>query len=184
VDLRPSLQAARTKQDVYFKANNTHWNGYGAFIAYTSIMNTLSSSFPELKPYDTADLKLVPAGPGAAMPDFYFAPKNPFVQTLHLSVDKNPDKIWGADFGYNQFSSIPNSTLPTLLMFHDSFGAYYLNDYLSMNFGKSYFVHIRDAYQYLNPAGIQQFHPNVIIIEVVERDLDALIYTLANIAPQ
>src|ERR1044071_2555089 len=33
VDLRPSLQSARQSQEVYFKENNTHWNGYGAFVA-------------------------------------------------------------------------------------------------------------------------------------------------------
>jgi len=184
VDLRPSLQAARANQDVYFKENNTHWNGYGAFVAYTAVINALRSSYPELKPYETADLKLVPAEPGAAAPDFHFAPKNPFVRTLHLGIDKSPNKIWGTDYGYHQFSSIPDSTLPTLLMFHDSFGAYYLNDYLSMNFGKSHFVHLRNTPQYLNQQAIQQLKPDVIIIQIVERDLDLLTNTLVNFGSQ
>jgi len=180
VDLRPSLRAARADQDVYFKENNTHWNGYGAFVAYTAILNALSNSYPELKAYESDSLKLVAAGPGAAAPDFYFAPKNPFVRTLHFSTDNSIDKIWGTDYGYNQFSSIPESTLPTLLMFHDSFGAFYLNDYLSMNFGKSHFVHLRGMPQYLNQQAIRQLKPDVIIIEIVERDLDQLTGILSN----
>ena len=64
VDLRPALKAARQDQDVYYKTN-THWNGYGAFIAYTTIINALGSSYPELKPYKTADLELVTTDPGA-----------------------------------------------------------------------------------------------------------------------
>jgi hypothetical protein len=184
VDLRPSLQSARQNQDVYFKENNTHWNGYGAFVAYTAIINILGSSHPELRAYKAAELELISAAPGAAEPDFYFAPKNPFVHTLHLSLNKDPHKILGTDYGYNQFSSIPDSTLPTLLMFHDSFGAYYLNDYLSMNFGKSHFVHLRDTPQYLNQEAIQQLKPDVVIIEIVERDLDLLTNILINFGPK
>src|SRR6266540_4995909 len=45
VDLRPALQAARQDQDVYYKTN-THWNGYGAFVAYKEIINALGSSYP------------------------------------------------------------------------------------------------------------------------------------------
>ena len=180
VDLRPSLRAARADQDVYFKENNTHWNGYGAFVAYTTIINRLRSSYPELKPFEPEDLKLAPAAPGVAAPDFYFVPKQPFVQTLNLSLDQSLNKIWGTDYGYHQFSAIPDSALPTLLMFHDSFGAYYLNDYLSMNFGKSHFVHLRETPQYLNQEVIQQLKPDVIIIEIVERDLDLLDNTLIN----
>ncbi len=76
------------------------------------------------------------------MPGPYFAPEDPFVQTLHLGDDNGRNQFAGIEYGYNQFSSIPDSKLPTLLMFHDLFGAFYLNDYLSMNFGKSHFVHI------------------------------------------
>jgi len=182
VDLRPALRAARENQDVYFKENNTHWNGYGAFVAYTTIINALRSSYPELKPYETADLELMPADSGIAMPGPYFAPKNPFVQTLHLGNDNGRNQFSGTEYGYNQFSSIPDSKLPTLLMFQDSFGAYYLNDYLSMNFGKSHFVHLLNTPQYLSKESIQQFKPDVVIIEIVERDLDLLVNTLSNFA--
>src|SRR6266508_5242149 len=82
------------------------------------------------------------------------------------------------------FSAGGKMALPTLLMFHDSFGAYYLNDYLSMNFGKSHFVHLRNTPQYLNQQAIQQLKPDVIIIQIVERDLDLLTNTLVNFGSQ
>ena len=135
VDLRPVLRAARQDQDVYYKTD-THWNGYGAFVAYTTIINALGSSYPELKPYKTADLELVTTGPGVhdiprlmhanfiTEPSLFFVPKETFVQTLHP----------GAYDGYNQFSSIQDSKLPTLLMFHDSFGVMNLNALLKYEF--------------------------------------------------
>lgn len=185
VDLRPSLRVARKNQDVYFSQNNTHWNGYGAFVAYTTIINALKSSYPELTPYQIGDMKLLmPSDPRLSMLDPYFVPKDPFVQTLHLGDDNGRYQFAGVEYGYNQFSSILDSNLPTLLAFHDSFGAFFLNDYLSMNFAKSHFIHMNGGNgispQYLSKESIRQFQPDVVIIEVVERDLEYLVLLLGN----
>lgn len=185
VDLRPALMTARQNQDVYYKTN-THWNGYGAFVAYTTIVNALGSSYPELKPYKATDLKLVTSDPSVqdiprlihvstiTEPMFFFEPKKPFVQTLHP----------GDYEGYNKFSWIPDSKLPTLLMFHDSFGFNYLNDYLSMNFAQSHYFHLRSMPEYLTRESIQQFKPDIIIIEIVERDLELLPEYLSGFASE
>lgn len=183
VDLRPALRTARQVHDVYYKTN-THWNGYGAFVAYTTIINTLGHSYPELKPYQAIDLNLVITGPDTqdlarimhanfiTEPNVFFTPKELSIQTLHPSNY----------LGYNQFSSLQNSELPTLLMFHDSFGAMYLNYYLSMNFGLSHFVHLDSMPEYLTKESIQQFKPDVIIIEILERNLGTLANRLSNFA--
>lgn len=189
LDLRPALKTARQDQDVYYKTD-THWNGYGAFVAYTTIINALSSSHPELKPYKTSDLELVTKDPDMlgiprllmhikfiTEPSFFFTPKEFFVQTLHPTLPP------GDTFGYNQYSWISDSKLPTLLMFHDSFGTLYLNDYLSMNFGKSHFIQ-NNMPKYLTQESIQQFKPDIIIIEIVERNLDGLANLLSNFAPK
>jgi alginate O-acetyltransferase complex protein AlgJ len=172
LDLRPALKAARKERDVYYKTD-THWNGYGAFIAYTTIVNKLRESHPQLSSYRASDLQLKTtsadileisgmlgittikeSGP-------YFTSSENLVQTIHPG-DYNR---------YDQLSWIPNSTLPTLLMFHDSFGAKYLNAYLSMNFSTSHFVHVESMSKYLTKEVIQQLEPDIIIIEIVERNL-------------
>jgi hypothetical protein len=176
VDLRPALITARQDQDVFYKTD-THWNGYGAFAAYKMIINVLKSSHPELKPYEISDLNLklvikpdihdTPKMLGIGTieePTLFLAPKKPFVKTLH------PTEY----YGYNQFSSIQHSEMPTLLAFHDSQGAHYLNDYLSMNFRESYFIHYLSMPQYLTEDSIELFKPNIIIIEMVERALPQL----------
>jgi hypothetical protein len=185
VDLRTALLAARQKHDVFFKTD-THWNGYGAFAAYTTIINVLKDLYPELKPYKVSDLKRMTTNPEIRdIPTImgvntikelgiFFAPKKSFFQTLH------PGDI----FGYDQISWIPDSKLPTLLMFHDSQGIHYLNDYLSMNFGKSYFVHCSSMAQYLTQESIQKFKPDVIIIEIVERGLSNIVSTLINFSSE
>lgn len=128
---------------------------------------------------------LMPPDLSLSMPGPYFVSKHPFVQTLHLGEDNGRNQYAGTEYGYNQFSSIPDSNLPTLLMFHDSFGAFYLNDYLSMNFGESHFIHMMNggngvSPQYLSKESIQQFQPDVVILEVVERDLEFLVPLLGN----
>jgi alginate O-acetyltransferase complex protein AlgJ len=176
VDLRPALITARQDQDVFYKTD-THWNGYGAFAAYKAIINVLKNPYPQLKPYEISDLNLklvtkpdihdTPKMIGINTikePTVFIAPKKSFVQTLH-PVES---------YGYNQFSYIPDSKLPILLSFHDSQGAHYLNDYLSMNFGKSYFIHYLSMPQYLTKESIEQFKPDIIIIEIVERALPQL----------
>jgi alginate O-acetyltransferase complex protein AlgJ len=184
LDLRPALRAARQDQDVYYKTD-PHWNGYGGFVAYTKIINSLASSFPELKPYKIEDLKLttspflwgLPRMINANFitePNFFYSPKEPFVQSVYPG---NYD-------GYTQFSSIPDSKLPTLLMFHDSFGDLYLNDYLSMNFAESHYIHLHAASEYLTRESIQQFKPDIIIIEIVERDLGILKTYLSDFAQE
>lgn len=181
LNLVPALRDARQNQDVYYKTN-THWNGYGAFVAYTEIINALAGEHPELKPYKAEDLKLVTTDPEVqdlpaimranfiTEPSFFFAPKTPFVQTLSSENY----------LGYNQFSSTPDENLPTLLMFHDSFGEYYLNDYLSMNFSKSHFVYNNGIHKYLTPEFLQQFKPDIIVIEILERNIGMLENHLKN----
>ncbi len=185
LDLRPALSAARQDQDVYYKTN-THWNGYGALVAYTAIINSLGSSHPELKPYKAEDLRLVTTDPVVQdltvmmhanfikERSFFYVPKESFVQTLYS------DNY----LGYHQFSSTPDDSLPTLLMFHDSFGEYYLNDYLSMNFAKSHFVYNNAIRKTLTTESLQQIKPDIVIIEILERNLEMLENHLAGFAPE
>jgi len=49
VDLRPALRAAKIEGPVYEKTGS-HWNGYGAFIAYREILTGLQARHPELDP--------------------------------------------------------------------------------------------------------------------------------------
>jgi hypothetical protein len=195
VDSKPSLRSARKKRDVYFPQNNTHWNSFGAFVVYTTIIDVLKNTYPELIPYRMADMELLkPSDPKLSHLGPYFVPKDPFVQTLYLGAnnERHQFAFAGVGYGYNQFSSITDSKLPVLLMFHDSFGAYYLNDFLSMNFRESHFVNILDHISdqnevspyYLSKESIRQFNPDVVIIEVVERDLEFLVPLLGNFISQ
>ncbi|HRQ31863.1 MAG TPA: hypothetical protein PLM89_02020, partial [Anaerolineales bacterium] len=47
IDLRPALLAAKAERQIYY-ATDTHWNDYGAYIAYSAIMEELNKTNPNL----------------------------------------------------------------------------------------------------------------------------------------
>jgi hypothetical protein len=49
IDVRSELLELKKRYRIYHK-NDSHWNSYGAFYAYTSLMNIISIDFPSLKP--------------------------------------------------------------------------------------------------------------------------------------
>jgi alginate O-acetyltransferase complex protein AlgJ len=51
VDLRPSLLAAKQIGPTYY-LTDTHWNGFGAFVAYQQILRALQPQMPDLQPLD------------------------------------------------------------------------------------------------------------------------------------
>ena len=49
IDVRPMLLEAKESRELYYH-NDTHWNDYGAFIAYEEMMKQLSTLIPGLEP--------------------------------------------------------------------------------------------------------------------------------------
>jgi alginate O-acetyltransferase complex protein AlgJ len=49
LDLRPALIAAKAQGPTYFQTD-THWNSFGAFVAYQGLINALQKQIPDLKP--------------------------------------------------------------------------------------------------------------------------------------
>ncbi len=174
LDVRPALQIARQERDVYFQTD-THWNQFGAYIAYLEIIKILSKEHPLLSPYsqDTIDFTETQSTMGLAnmIEATYLTEqktvreKNPeFVKSIIISEPSN---------GYHETAWIPNSQAPSALVYHDSFGYFNLNDYLMLSFSKTNFIHFEST-QYLNSKTVEYFQPDIIIIEIVERNLQNL----------
>lgn len=193
LDLRPALREARQTQDVYYKMG-THWNPYGAYVAYKTILEALSQDYPELKPYPAQFFRFRSNPRGTAGVGMDIAA---MLKAAHLSLEptlfstRNLDQMYHRiDFpipqeipSYRRISWIPNSKLPSLLMYHDSFGDdgwnnsvglnnfSGLNDFLGLNFRKSHFIHRNASSSFLNWQAIEQFSPDIMIFEIVERNV-------------
>jgi hypothetical protein len=185
LDLRPALREARQQHDVYYKTN-THWNGNGAYVAYEVIINALSQKHLSLKPYSAKFFRFreVPRD----MPhDLVRMIQANFIVEPNLISTRNVDdivhKVNFSDLSnYHEISWIPNSDLPSLLIFHDSFGNLELNNMLALNFRKAFYIYRGASAIFLNKKTIEQFAPNILIYEVVERNLYTIQYDLSGCA--
>jgi hypothetical protein len=193
LDLRPALLDARKSQETYYPVG-THWNAYGAYVAYETIINALSQDHPNLEPYSAKFFRIRYISPGASVTrdkDIallikanYLVPESALFSTRDISGLVNKVDFPDADNGYHEISWIPDSDLPSLLIFHDSFGNADLNDFLSLNFSKAFYIHRDAASSFLNKQIINQFSPDILIYQVVERNLKAIQNDLVGCATE
>lgn len=188
LDLRPELFEAKKHFQVYL-STDTHWNGYGAFVAYQQVVLSLKRYFPDLPDPMPLELESFVITPrvgdlihlGGLEKDDYPEVTQTFrvaqryrfkrTQIKHdwildaLSRYKDGDRRCAAR-NHN-----PENTLRAVF-FHDSFmvGTPIL---LARNFTEVYALFVRAEYDVLKNA-VDSFHPHVVIDEVLERFLYVL----------
>jgi hypothetical protein len=167
------LKNSKNKSQLYRKFD-THWNDYGAFIAYTTLMTKISQDFPNLKPYPIndfniqyspskyKDLELLLGLTGNYNePEPYFSSKKPTPTLLTESCSKPYEQC--AEVIYQK----QNSNEPKLVMYRDSFGVS-LIPFIANHFSNSQF------YWKVIPHSVEevtQEKPDIIIVELTEREL-------------
>ncbi len=170
LDVRSALRSARNEEEVYFKTD-THWNHFGAYIVYSEIIKALSMKHPNLMLYDQGIIQFIEIQDTRGLARMI---KAAYTTEKTALLEANPKFVKGIKIpephGYNESTRTLNSSMPSVLVYHDSFGDFHLNNYLMLNFSKANFIHL-DGKQYLNPDTIEYFQPNIIIIEIVERNL-------------
>jgi hypothetical protein len=88
----------------------------------------------------------------------------------------------GTISGYHSVTWIPESNLPSLLIYHDSFGDAGLNNFLALNFRLAFYIRHTLSSGPLDRQTIEQFAPDLLIYEVVERNLHILPEQLSGCA--
>lgn len=177
LDLRPVLFEAKNDQQVYYRTD-THWNSYGAFIAYQEIMFALNSSYPDLHPYPRSSFQIE---------DEYGLTKDltRMIGTTLISEDISnlvPVNESGVIFrsvpvsgtlqrslGFS--SNSDNVDLPRAVIFHDSFFAL-VNPLLKEHFSRAIFVPY--ATVVFDLGWVDEQKPDIVIIEFTERYIGAL----------
>jgi hypothetical protein len=176
LDLRPALMAAKAEREIYY-ATDTHWNDYGAFIAYTAIMDELHKTYPSLSPHSQADFKVVKRAPeqldlaqniGTTL---YEESKVQFVpqfetHTVYKNVTVGGRKLM---FSYN-----PDPSLPKLVLYHDSF-FFRVIPMLGEHFSTGLFVQNYMGGGLWSLSWVDEQKPDVVIIEFAERYLQDLL---------
>ena len=175
LDLRPALQAAKAEREIYY-ATDTHWNGYGAYIAYAAILNELHKTFPNIAPRPASDFKFVSREPEtldlAANMGTTLLPESKiqFVpqydqQTSYKTVNVGGRRLM---FSYNDQASLPD-----LVMYYDSF-FFTVNPMLGEHFHDGVFVQNYLGSGLWDLSWVDERQPDVVIIEFNERYLEDL----------
>ncbi len=178
VDLRSALLKAKesAKHPLYSKTDS-HWNAYGGYIASLEIVRTLLQRHSQMKPLAIPDPKIQESnrqgGDIAAMLSMSQVMEDTEVslswENIPSPLPFNP--VYVAERGKESAGFIiSNSKLPKLLMLQDSFGSALIPS-LSWCFSRSVFLWTHS----IDRTVVEQEKPDIIILEIVERNLDRLL---------
>ncbi len=176
IDPREDLISAK-KDNLVYEITGTHWNEYGAFIAYTKLANYLKVLFPTINPSQLNDYNIEKKDTmGSDLAAMLFIQK--YVHdTQYFLTPKNGYQAKDANIYFENPNSNPlmplvakevnNPELPKALIFRDSFMNRII-PYLSENFSRSVYVWTYE----ISPEIIEAEKPNVVIYEFVERKIE------------
>jgi hypothetical protein len=140
LDLRPALRAAKKTRPAYHRTD-THWNDWGAYVAYRAIIGRLRQDFPFIRPrplsqyrierpeFRKGDLTLM-----LTLPDIFWENKWQITPMFPLQARASRD----SDSNISVHTCAAGA-LPAALMVHDSF-AFPLKQFLSEDFSKIVYV--------------------------------------------
>jgi len=171
LDLRPVLTGRKSTRLLYH-LTDTHWNDFGAFVAYSAIIRKVQTIYPNLPilsendfviediPFFLGDLTGMLGGfPKVTIQSL--KPKKPFRATPSSTSSKRFGEVWVKEQN--------SPELPSVVIFGDSFAMTALKDYLSESFRRT--VVIRADVGAFEPDLIIKEKPDLVIQETVERFL-------------
>jgi len=173
LDLRPSLLAAKQQDWIYYHTD-THWNQFGAYIAYRDIMRELQYWYPAMHAHPITDYQAIEVtyfGEIAQNMIKYKMSENtynliPIFKRNYLTrtlPGGSPNTV-------NIMTTSSDAKLPRLLMFNDSFGLS-LQPFLSDHFSHADYIWSFN----IDKTYIDTEKPDVVIIEITERYLSTLL---------
>jgi alginate O-acetyltransferase complex protein AlgJ len=174
VDLRGRLIAAKAERLVYFPTD-THWTGYGAYIAYHATLSQVQQQFAAVRPYERDELIFseAPREGGdltklLSLQDSYTEQRVSISVPLHLSQASLLDFWPSGDYTYYKTN---DRGLPRAVILHDSFFQS-LRPLIAEHFSWSTFKRWQPGYATIY-RDVEQMtlreQPDVVILEIIER---------------
>lgn len=182
IDLRKPLQEARADAQVYYKTD-THWNAYGAYVAYREILIRASQVYPDLQLLGLDQFGLKETTPVTL--DLVRLLGGDFPQeSMFLVQPKFDSNTYFYRIPPYSNISISTSDLSQrkLVIYHDSFGDASLNAYLKYSFKEA--IYVRNAVSekgFASTAWVDTVEPDVVVIEIAERSMVYLDYLLSKL---
>lgn len=170
VDLRPALLAKKAEREVYY-ATDTHWNDYGAYLAYAALLEEagiaprLPSDFDAVtREPDLLDLSDIIGATSLPESKVQFAPR------FDLRASYKNLNLGGRRL---MLSYIPDPSLPDVVVYYDSF-FFNVIPLLGEHFQHGLYVQNYTGGGLWNLSWVDEREPDVVIIEFAERYLHDL----------
>jgi alginate O-acetyltransferase complex protein AlgJ len=168
IDLRPGLMREKQHQHVYH-LTDSHWNPWGSYVAYRETLTGIAQAAPQLgerigKPVDAASLSTRPA-----------SIKGDLDRLLGLGVfarEKSQMLLPASEAPFTANDELlvggtSNPAQPRIVLLRDSFASA-MAAFLAPHFSRIYGT----TGQSLDPALIAREHPDLVVVEMVERRLN------------
>ena len=170
IDLRPLLIEASKQSQVYFKYD-THWNDYGAYLAYQYVMQQIRKDV-NVSPLEMNQIRFVHkelSGDLATALSLngYLKEDGPVVEILRPRVIHRTQGDYQKE-GWVATTSVPSCRAMILC---DSYVNSFMSKYLEESFSYSYFKH-HNGIEFNKDLILHQ-KPDVVLYFVVERFLSA-----------
>jgi hypothetical protein len=162
-----------------YPKTDTHWNDLGAYLGYRAVITELKRIFPAIEPLplERVSQQILPTGPHDLTvmlkrkdleEEIIATVINPQAVAVKQKKLPRPENSYTDRTDYEERFINPSKTLK-VLVFRDSFSSATMK-YLAENFGEIVFV-----FSGFNQQVVDLERPDVIIHEVIERDIDTWI---------
>jgi len=170
IDLRPALTTARADHEIYY-ATDTHWNDYGAYIAYSAILGELNKNYPNLVARPDSDFEVIVRSPEpldlSAVIGATWLPESKiqFVPRFDLRTTYKNINVGGRRLMFSYNSDV---SLPKLILYYDSF-FFRVIPLLGEHFHNGFYIQNYIGGGLWNLSWVDEQKPDVVIIEFSER---------------
>ena len=159
IDVRQALLNAKKSYslDTYFKTDS-HWNNFGAFLAYVEVMKRLLARYPGLVPHRLKEF----------VPDRKLKWEGDLTRMANLDVSHMLEH----QLVPNQNMTSNNTGLKEgkILIFGDSFSHFFFKDYFQRHFNEVQLIRgDRSSRSQMDKQIILNHRPDVVIFESIER---------------
>jgi hypothetical protein len=177
IDIRSQLLSAKKKHVVYYQTD-THWNEYGALTASLAIVDRIRQDYPQISEGRFTDYHIESMkGTGGDL-SAMLALDEEYVDSIVYKIRPLPAiAAWQVQSVPEQYGKLPSSRfigkqskLPKLLLIGDSF-SFNMNSFIPNYFGSTYIVRSDE----FNPELARTEQPDIVIVEIVERNIDLLV---------
>lgn len=174
VDIRDTLRAAKQNYVVYHRTD-THWNDYGTLVGCAALLDRIRQDYPALTPVRRADYAIQQQrGAGGDLVNMLTLqnevkdPVHYVIQPISTLTARQTATVPNAGSGFpsTRFAGPGGRSTPKLLLLGDSF-SHSMMQFLPGYFRESYFVRGNR----LDPALVRTERPDIVVVEVVERNL-------------